>query len=614
MSKPLQEKFKEQCKKFDINPENYVETFTKKVGKSIKTEEAVICYVDTLHETKEEMKKPKKSMADKLVELGKKNFLFLDQYGTPHARLVLPWVTNDTNDTNDGLLSSNLKNNSNIITNNIDDKKNIVNIVSVVKNHLEVMPLESKKFQEYLADLMWQNENKVPNSGALQSALTVLSGTTRRKNNKYLLYNRVAPDPNGNGIWIDMAAKNWRAIHITSEGWKIIDEPPLLFKRHAHQNPLPIPTKVSDTELTNTINKLVELINLPNDKNDKIMFLTSCFSFFVPKIAHPIIHISGCHGSAKSTLFKILKEIIDPSKHETLTVARNKEGLIQQLAHSYFPVFDNISRLKDWCSDIFCQATTGAGFSKRKHYTNDDDFIYNFKRCIGLNGINLVAQKPDLLDRTIIFVLLKIPKTKRRTENEILTELTRLKPAIFGAILGIIAKAIQIEKNLVLPEKQRLADFTRWGCAIAIALGYTQEEFLRAYAVKVGKQTDEALQASPIAVALMAYCVQNVQGMSDGEGNLDFILEKEPTDLYREVTEFAEQNGLKTRKTYWPNASNAFMRQLNKVKPNLEEKGYIIKNNHDGDKRTVIIDITLAMREKQNATQDNSLWENENEL
>ena len=43
-----------------------------------------------------------------------------------------------------------------------------------------------------------------------------------------------------------------------------------------------------------------------------------------------------------------------------------------------------------------------AGFSKRQLYTDDDDIIYHFRRCIGFNGINLRATKADLLDRAII--------------------------------------------------------------------------------------------------------------------------------------------------------------------------------------------------------------------
>ena len=50
---------------------------------------------------------------------------------------------------------------------------------------------------------------------------------------------------------------------------------------------------------------------------------------------------------------------------------------------------------KTWIDMIFAQnmpARARGGFSKRELYSDDADVIYNFKRCVGLNGINIVAR------------------------------------------------------------------------------------------------------------------------------------------------------------------------------------------------------------------------------
>ena len=78
-----------------------------------------------------------------------------------------------------------------------------------------------------------------------------------------------------------------------------------------------------------------------------------------------------------------------------------------------------------WMSDTLCRACTGAGFSKRELYTDDDDVIYNFRRCPGLNGINIVAHKPDLLDRSLLFRLEHIPKKDRRDEETLWRDFER---------------------------------------------------------------------------------------------------------------------------------------------------------------------------------------------
>jgi hypothetical protein len=71
---------------------------------------------------------------------------------------------------------------------------------------------------------------------------------------------------------------------------------------------------------------------------------------------------------------------------------------------------------------------TGSGFSKRELFTNDDDVIYNFKRCIGINGINLGATKSDLVDRGLIIEHIPIPKHRKRLLKEIWQNFFGIRP------------------------------------------------------------------------------------------------------------------------------------------------------------------------------------------
>jgi hypothetical protein len=71
---------------------------------------------------------------------------------------------------------------------------------------------------------------------------------------------------------------------------------------------------------------------------------------------------------------------------------------------------------------------TGSGFSKRELYTDDDDIIYNFKRCIGFNGINLAATKLDLLDRGLIIKLERILEERMRKIKDMWNDFEKLRP------------------------------------------------------------------------------------------------------------------------------------------------------------------------------------------
>jgi hypothetical protein len=71
--------------------------------------------------------------------------------------------------------------------------------------------------------------------------------------------------------------------------------------------------------------------------------------------------------------------LADSSEIQTMSFPSNKEELVQKLDHHWFSTFDNISKLSEWQSDVICRAVTGDGFSKRRFYTDDEDFIYSFK-------------------------------------------------------------------------------------------------------------------------------------------------------------------------------------------------------------------------------------------
>ena len=132
---------------------------------------------------------------------------------------------------------------------------------------------------------------------------------------------------------------------------------------------------------------------------------------------------SGPQGSTKSWLFRWIKRLIDPSSIELLSLPRNDRELAQQLEHHWIVPYDNLTYLQDWASDMLCRAVTGGGIAVRKLYSDDEDTILQFKRCILLNGINVAAQRGDLLDRSTLIGLncdgSRKKKNRRRTHRSV---------------------------------------------------------------------------------------------------------------------------------------------------------------------------------------------------
>ena len=73
------------------------------------------------------------------------------------------------------------------------------------------MRLKEDRFKSYLAHLFSEAEEKVANTESLNQVIRLLKYEAAH-NKCYTLYNRVAPDPTGDGsIWLDMADAQNRA-------------------------------------------------------------------------------------------------------------------------------------------------------------------------------------------------------------------------------------------------------------------------------------------------------------------------------------------------------------------------------------------------------------------
>ena len=479
----------------------------------------------------------KRSQADMLILLclEQKPELFHDQHNTPYARI----------------------------------KQKSVNVI---------FPIKSRSFKMWLANLLWEAAEKAPSSDALAGALNVLQAKAFYEGSEHTLYNRVAPAEDG--IWIDMADEKWRAIKVTGESWRIVDSPPILFKRYSHQKPLPTPDPEGSPW------GLLDFLNIDKkDKATRLLFLCAAISFLIPLIPHVIIVLFGIQGSGKSTFFKIVRRIVDPSAVEVLALPRNERERVQQLDHHWCAFYDNITSLPTWMSDTLCRAATGGGFTKRELYTDDHDIIYNFKRCVGLNGINIAAQRGDLLDRSLLVGLEDIPKKKRRTEEQLLKDFEACKPLILGGFLNTLVKAISEYPQVQPKELFRMADFTRWGCAIARALGKTDKDFLNAYETKVKLQIEEAAHSSPVATVLIDY----LSNHKNWEGT--------PSSLYKILLGHAKDMGISTRQKAFPKAPHILVRKLNELAPSLKALGLeVITGIHTGTHRLISVNSVSGVK------------------
>lgn len=409
----------------------------------------------------------------------------------------------------------------------------------------QTVPLKSKKAKSWLSGKFYLAERKAPGTEALNQAILVLEAKAIFEGKEIPLHNRIASCEGA--FWYDLG--NAKAIKIIPGNWEIVDAP-ILFRRYSHQKSQAIPVSGGDP---------FDIFNFLNVKEDqKLLVLVCMVSYFIPDIPHPIFHPLGPHGSGKSSACIAIKRLCDPSRIEMIVSPRKQSELVQVLSHHHVSLFDNMSNLPDWMSDILCQACTGGGFSKRQLYTDDDDIIYVIKRCVGLNGINLLTVKADVMDRSILLPLERIEGDRRMDEAELWAAFEEARPRILGGIFDALAKSMALYRSVRLPYLPRMADFAKWGYVIAESLGFSGDEFLRAYQANVCRQNEEVVQSNALAQAVITL-------MSDRESWDGTI--RQAFDRLREII-----NPDKKDSTF-PKSYGTLRKHLERIKPNLADYG-----------------------------------------
>ena len=423
-----------------------------------------------------------------------------------------------------------------------------------------VWPTSNRNLKRWLAYKYHQVYGEAPNQDAIRQAINVLEGQACFEGEQIYLHNRVAWD--GDALYYDLADRCGRAVKVTQEGWSVVEDTPVLFRRYEHQEAQVEPDPHGDISL------LIPFLNLKNEEQIplELAYLITCF---IPGIPHPI-HIShGPQGAAKSTVDRIKRRLVDPSVNDIQTLTSRVDQTVQTLAQNWLCAFDNVSHMNEEISDLLSRAATGASYSKRALYTDDETVIHKLGCCVSLNGINVVVNKPDLMDRCILIEYARISKTRRKEEKEILTNFEALRPKILGGICDVLAYAIRIKPTIRTSSMERMADFTLWGMAVCQAMGYGAETFLRLYRTNIARQHEEIVNSDSVGLALLELMADNNRWSGT------------PSELLSELNSRCDSLSMDKRTGGWPKAPHALTRRIKQLETTLAALGYRVLYGDD---------------------------------
>lgn len=425
---------------------------------------------------------------------------------------------------------------------------------SECQGHFECLPISSNAFRAKIIQIAELYSVNQPTAKVINDTIEAAK-LLAFKEPKQELANR--HQSKEDVLTIDMGDVLWKSVRVTANGWELVQQSEPTFFRPQHMRALPEPIGGGDPF------ELFEYV--PADcEEDKLLILCWTVASFIPDVPSPILAFTGIQGSAKTTRSKRLRELIDPSITPVLGDLE-LSNLFLTFQHHAVPSFENVSKFDRRTADMFCRAVTGNGVERRKLFTNSDQVLYSFRRPIIINGIDTPSTRPDFLDRCIVINCRRLESF--RPLRELDEAFQKARPHIFGSLLDLLVKSLNLMSETSPTGEFRMADFAHFGRALAVSLGRSPKDFDKAYRHNIRHQDKEALDASP-----MTNAVKSFASMYTREKPWTGSAQK----LLTELRSTAHKNGDKHVMSDLPKSARWLSSRLSELVTALASEGVII--------------------------------------
>lgn len=361
-------------------------------------------------------------------------------------------------------------------------------------DHFETLAIDSREMRTFLQHEFWERMKLtygygiLPDRTLVKARLELLEAKARFDGPEKEVFLRVGE--NDRIIYVDLCDEKWRAVRIGPDGWGVVDQPPVYFRRDHGMLPLPLP------ERGGSLDELHEFLNVSKDQF--VLVKAWVLAALRPRGPYPLMVAIGSAGSAKSNMCRMLRALTDPNSSPLNAPPREMRDLFTAALSNHVLGYDNLSRLSDQLSDALCRLATGSSNVERRLHTNNEQVRYpQMYRAIVMNGITEFVTAPDLMDRWIILSLRNV--TDRRTEESLWRGFNSKKGRIFGGILDLMVEGVRNEPSTTVPDLPRMAEFVKWSVACGI------EDFEARYRQNLVDSSLALMEDDPLPMALKAF-------------------------------------------------------------------------------------------------------------
>jgi hypothetical protein len=424
-----------------------------------------------------------------------------------------------------------------------------------VNGHFETHSLKARRggtFRKWLRRQYYIKTKRAPNSEAMVAAVAVIEAHAEFEGDEREVYLRVADL--GDRIYLDIGDATWRAIEVTEDGWRIVTDPPVRFRRAPGMRPLPMP------EEGGNVDDLKQHLAVEGDAF--VLVVSFILTALRGRKPYPILALAGEQGTGKSTTAEMIRRLIDPNSAALRSLSRDTRDLAIAANNGHVVAFDNLSGIPTDISDALCRLATGAGFSTRSLFTDDEETLFKAARPIILTSIDDVATRSDLADRSLLASLEPIPEDNRKTEKEVWSDFDKTAPKIMGALLDMVAHGLRNLVTTHLGRLPRMADYALWAAACETH-AWPKGTHLAAYTKNRNDAAEMVLDADPVAQVLRQYMAKRGQTTTTA------------AELLRNLNDIVTEQTRRDRS--WPLTSRALAGRLKRLGPALRKVGITIE-------------------------------------
>ena len=180
----------------------------------------------------------------------------------------------------------------------------------------QTMAIGSVDFTRWLAREFYRRTKKATSSSKMTEAIGVLAAMALYDGDERPAFVRLARLDDT--IYLDLGDADWNVIAIAPEGWRPITNPPVRFYRAPGMLALPFPLSGG------CVMELRPLLNVKND-DDFALAVAWLLAALNPTGPFPVALIQGEQGSAKSTMAKTLRGLIDPAEPSVMARPKSEQ-------------------------------------------------------------------------------------------------------------------------------------------------------------------------------------------------------------------------------------------------------------------------------------------------